>query len=133
MFDSRNQPTPDFRLLLSWAGAIGVLWLLLLWKSIGVYSQDYYNHTQSHVVVTSDAHVFAAGEHNFSPRRALGFFSSVPPSDQLTPLVSALFFAALALFVRPKVRLAPWLNSSPIAYRLQLATLNISRAPPRLR
>lgn len=133
MSDSRNQPSPDFRLLLSWAGAIGVLWLLLLWKSIGGYSQDYYSHTQSQVVVTSDIHAFAAGEHNFSPRRTLNVLSAAPPSDQLTPLVSALFLAALALFIPPKTRLALWLNSSPIAYRLQLATLNISRAPPILR
>lgn len=130
---SRHSPLPDSRLIVSWIGAIGVLWLLLLWKSLGLVPQDYHDYPQSQIVITSDIHAFAAGEHNFSPRRPLNVLSPAPSSDSLAPLASALFFTALALFISYKTRLAPWLNISPVAYQLQLATLNISRAPPALR
>ncbi|PUA27316.1 MAG: hypothetical protein B0W54_12015 [Cellvibrio sp. 79] len=130
---TRTQSPPDFRLILSWTGAIGLLWLLLLWKSVGFAQESLYSYPSSQSVATADFHAYAAGEHQFSPRRTLNVLSSVPPSDQLTPLISALYFAVLVIFIPLKTRLALWLNTSPIAYQLQLTTLNISRAPPVFR
>ena len=133
MPNPRHQPLPDFRLMLSWTGAIGLLWLLLLWKSVGLAPENLYGYPSSQSVATADFHAYAAGEHQFSPRRTLNVLSSVPPTDQLTPLISALYFAALVIFIPLTTRLARWLNVSPVASPLQLTTLNISRAPPLLR
>lgn len=119
--------------MLSWVGAIGLLWLLLLWKGAEFSSENLYGYQSSQSVASADFPTYAAGEHNFSPRRTLNVLSSAPPSDQLTPLISALYFAALIIFIPLATRLSPWLNIAPVAYRLQLATLNISRAPPSLR
>lgn len=118
--------------MLSWTGAIGLLWLLLLWKSVGLAPESLHSYPSSQSVVTADFHAYATGEHQFSSRRTLNVLSSAPPADQLTPLISALYFAALVIFIPLKTRLALWLNVSPIAYQLQLTTLNISRAPPVL-
>lgn len=129
---SRQPPLPDPRLVLSWIGAIGMLWLLLLWGSVGFSAQNLYAHEQSQPLVSPDVHVYATSEQQFSPRRAPTVLSS-PPADQLIAIVSALFFAALAIFPPLKTAISFWLNTAPVAHQLQLATLNISRAPPSLR
>ena len=57
--------------MLSWTGAIGLLWLLLLWKSVGLASEGVYGYEPSLPVAAADIHAYAAGEHQFSPRRTL--------------------------------------------------------------
>lgn len=125
----RNQTLPDYRLIASWVGAIGLLWLLLLWNSVGC-SETLYRYQLPQSVATSDAHAYATGEHQFSPRRILNVFSSFPPSDSLTPLIGALCFFALVIFLPLKAALVFRSDISPFVYPFQLITLNISRAPP---
>lgn len=131
---SHYQSLPNSRLILSWVGAIGVLWLLLLWKGIGFSAQGFYAHPQSQPLSSSDTYAHhAATEHQLSPRRPANSVASTPVADPVVPVVGALFFTALVVFALLKTRINQWLILSPVAHQLQLATLNISRAPPSLR
>lgn len=130
----RSTQLPDFRPILNWAGVVGIVWLLLLWKCVEFSAQDYYAYAKSPPANALDAHVqiYAAGEQQFSPRRSFHSLSSLPPADQPIPDIVALFYTVLAMFVLPLVQLTfkPFISTA--AHQLQWATLNISRAPPYL-
>ncbi|WP_049631850.1 hypothetical protein [Cellvibrio sp. pealriver] len=122
----------DSRRILRWVGVMGILWLLLLWKCVGFSAQNFYLHQQSQPAIPVDAHahIYVAGDHQFSPRRTLNALSPPPLSDYQVPLVSTVFFSLLALLSPQKNSVVYATEFSFAAHQLQLATLNISRAPP---
>jgi hypothetical protein len=130
MPNPHHQPLSDFRFILSWSGVIGLLWLLVLWKGFEYSSQYFYSYLPSQTAITFDDQIYAVGERQFSSRPNTNGLFSPPPSDQSGIFISALFFVALIIVPPLKTRLETRLNTSPVAHRLRLQTLNISCAPP---
>ncbi|WP_331346200.1 hypothetical protein [Cellvibrio sp. UBA7661] len=128
----RHLSLPDSRRMLRWAGVMGGLWLLLLWKCVGFSAQDFYLHQQSQPAIPVDAHahIYVAGDHQFLPRRALNIALATPPSDHQVVFASTAFFNLLALLSPQKNSVVYAAEFLFAAHQLQLATLNISRAPP---
>lgn len=121
---------PNIRLLLNGVGALGLLWILLLWSSVERSAQNTNVYQQPMVGVTADALAFISSEQQLVLRANGSTFSSSPQPDQSTPLIAALFFVALAIFLLRKKTSSRCLDISITAHRFQLQTLNISRAPP---
>lgn len=118
-----------FRLILSWIGCIGALWLALLWGAGSVHQRPVPEH---HPVAAGGSTVVAyvSGEQRFSARRGSANFSSADDARQPPVILSSWILAAVAIaFALVAIHYRIFSALVPVAC-LRLTTLNISCAPP---
>lgn len=116
--------------VLNGIGALSLLWVLILWSGVGYSSQSTTYHQYPAVNAADNALPHVSSEQQLVLRAKGPTFSSSPQPDQSSPLIAALFFVALAIFLLRKKSSTSCLDVSSTSHRLQLQTLNISRAPP---